>query len=349
MSPSSAEDVAELLRDTAANDGRVSTSRIGDSTESVTRIDLAQMTSTVDYPARDMTITVQAGMSIGELSRILAEENQQLPIDSPDQSTTLGALVAGNTAGARRYGYGTLRDYLIGVEAVDGQGRIFHAGGRVVKNVAGYDLCRLMIGSRGSLGVLTQLTFKLKPRPEHTAGASFEFANAETLEAALERLNQSAAHPVILDLSVEDSSVYSLHLAVEGNQQTCDWQLDQLRSDCVDGTETAFATPVEEFCKTPSNHWTATDIRIQTLPSRVVTIASSLSAEGMNCHGQAGNGILYAQDSAAQSERRKICEALAGRHSGTLMIWDHDHPISRKDALTLRMRKAFDPQSIFVK
>jgi len=154
----------------------------------------------VDYPARDMTITVGAGMSYGTLQTILREENQQLPIDVADEGTPLGELAAYDICGPRQFGYGSLRDYVIGVEAVDGTGRVFHAGGRVVKNVAGYDLCRLLVGSRNQLGTITQLTFKLKPLPTQQSIMVAGFRSLRDLEAALERLNLTATTPVILDV-----------------------------------------------------------------------------------------------------------------------------------------------------
>lgn len=161
---------------------------------------LIPTSSVVDYPARDMTITVGAGMAIGELQRILREENQLLPIDVADEAMTLGQIVADDVCGPRQFGYGTLRDYVIGIEAVDGRRRVFHAGGRVVKNVAGYDLCRLLVGSGGQLGTITQITFKLKPLPPMQMLLVAGFRSLRDLESALERLNVSATCPMILDV-----------------------------------------------------------------------------------------------------------------------------------------------------
>ena len=127
-------------------------------------ISLRMMDQIVDYPAPDMTITVGAGMTMARLNETLAEQGQRMPVDVPQRErATLGGVVATNPSGPRRYGYGTLRDYLIGIEAVDARGEKFKGGGRVVKNVAGYDICRLLIGSLGTLGIITQLTFKLRP------------------------------------------------------------------------------------------------------------------------------------------------------------------------------------------
>lgn len=318
------------------------------------RIDLQNMSSVVDYPARDMTITVQAGMPVAELAEVLAVEKQQLPIDFSNPTTTVGALVAGNISGPRRYGYGTLRDYLIGVEAVDGQGRIFHAGGRVVKNVAGYDLCRLVVGSRGALAVVTQLTFKLKPLSEQTAGIAFGFKSGESADVALERLNSSQASPIILDYSHDSTKLpFTLRIAVEGNQQARDWQLERLKNDCDGGVEVPFSPVVgqsiEEYCQDSSNHWPCGGLRIQTLPSKLIIVAQELAGNSFVSRGHAGNGILYVRDQNESGELKSICEDIVGRHSGNVTDWDADHPINDKDPLSIRLREAFDPNSIFTR
>src|SRR5262249_13131056 len=124
----------------------------------------------IDYPARDMTITVQAGITIAKLQEVLHAENQRLPVDVPlADRATLGGVLATNTSGPRRYGFGTLRDYVIGISAVNDLGEEIKVGGRVVKNVAGYDLCKLFIGSLGTLGIISQVTLKLRPLPEEQA------------------------------------------------------------------------------------------------------------------------------------------------------------------------------------
>ena len=119
-------------------------------------MDCRSLNRVIDYPARDMTITVQAGITIAELQTLLAAENQRLPVDVPHADrATLGGALAVNVSGPRRYGFGTLRDYVIGISTVNDEGQEVKAGGRVVKNVAGYDLCKLHIGALGTLGIIT--------------------------------------------------------------------------------------------------------------------------------------------------------------------------------------------------
>ncbi|MCA9245729.1 MAG: FAD-binding oxidoreductase [Planctomycetales bacterium] len=196
----------------------------------------------IDYPARDMTITVQAGMTYAELSRLLAQENQRLPIDPPQaEQATIGGILATNTSGPRRYGCGTLRDYLIGLSAVDGRGTLFHAGGRVVKNVAGYDFCRLLIGSLGSLAVVTQATIKVIPIPERSLMLACALRSANEMETMLADLVASPIMPsavqVLCGKSVQ--KVFAdrwgdvravLAVGLEGTQAEVEWMRTSLES-----------------------------------------------------------------------------------------------------------------------
>jgi glycolate oxidase FAD binding subunit len=164
-------------------------------------LSLEKLNRVVDYPARDMTITVEAGITMQALKETLAGERQQLPIDVPHEDrATLGGVVATNFTGPRRYGYGNVRDYVIGVTAVDGRGTMFKGGGRVVKNVAGYDFCKLLTGSLGTLGVITQLTMRLKPMPERSVLVTCPLADLEEAERVLAALANSRATPSAIEL-----------------------------------------------------------------------------------------------------------------------------------------------------
>src|SRR5262249_18731414 len=153
------------------------------------------------YPFADMTITVQAGMTLSALRAILAEQHQRVLIDAPDPDrATLGGIYATNTAGPRRYGAGRPRDQIIGVSFVTSDGNIVKGGGRVVKNVAGYDFPKLLTGSMGPLGIISQVTLKVRPIPEASVIAWVPFAAPTRLAAALDQLNTSGTRPIALDL-----------------------------------------------------------------------------------------------------------------------------------------------------
>ncbi|HKQ05027.1 MAG TPA: FAD-binding oxidoreductase [Blastocatellia bacterium] len=130
-------------------------------------LSLERMSRIVDYSAPDLTITVEAGITLKELNETISRDRLWLPLDPPGASAaTVGAVVACNQSGALRCGFGTPRDYVIGLKLAHADGRASKSGGRVVKNVAGYDLNKLYVGSYGTLAVITEVTFKLRPQPE---------------------------------------------------------------------------------------------------------------------------------------------------------------------------------------
>ena len=164
-------------------------------------ISTAAISRLIDYPFADMTITVEAGMTLLALSAILAGEQQRLLVDGPfPDRATLGGIYATNTSGPRRFGAGRPRDQIIGVSFVTSAGEVVKGGGRVVKNVAGYDLPKLLTGSMGTLGIITQLTLKVRPIPERSAIAWVSFRSARGVSEALDRLNVSETRPIAIEL-----------------------------------------------------------------------------------------------------------------------------------------------------
>lgn len=210
------------------------------------KLSLESLHQIIDYPARDMTITVQPGITMRQLSETLAAEGQRLPVDVPSADrATLGGAVATNTSGPRRYGSGTLRDYVIGISAVDGCGRPFRGGGRVVKNVAGYDFCKLLTGSLGTLGVISQLTLKLKPLPERSLLMACDVDNLDQAEQLLARLVHSQTSPAAVELLAgpaweEDAppanvgDAAKLVVGLEGTDLEVTWMESQLRAEWHD-------------------------------------------------------------------------------------------------------------------
>ena len=154
----------------------------------------------IDYPFADMTITVEAGMTLSALRAILAEQHQRVLVDAPDpERATLGGIYATNTSGPRRFAAGRPRDQIIGVSFVTSEGVVVKGGGRVVKNVAGYDFPKLLTGSMGTLGIITQLTLKVRPIPEASALVWVPFWNPKSLADTLDQLNTSGTRPVALE------------------------------------------------------------------------------------------------------------------------------------------------------
>ena len=159
-------------------------------------VSLAGLNGVVDYVPNDLTITVRAGTTLADLSRVTREQGQWLPVNpfgSDDGS--VGATVATGSSGVFAHGFGTIRDLVLGVEVVTGDAKIVHGGGRVVKNVAGFDLVRLMTGSWGTLGAITEVTLRLYALPSHRATIAIE-APTDTRRLA-ERFRSLLEAPII--------------------------------------------------------------------------------------------------------------------------------------------------------
>jgi glycolate oxidase FAD binding subunit len=158
-------------------------------------------------------------------------------------AATLGGAISTNCSGPRRYGYGTLRDYVIGITAVDGRGVTFHGGGRVVKNVAGYDFCKLLIGSLGTLAVVTQVTLKVKPIARARRWLVCRLAEWKSAEQLLDALVRTPTTPAAIELLAGPAwcackavpslpeGLLSLAVLFEGAPAEVDWQIDTLHDE----------------------------------------------------------------------------------------------------------------------
>lgn len=224
LSPSN---LADLTRDLSAAHSRG---------ERVAEFHLDSLQRVLEYTPEDMTVTVEAGIPLGALQKKLAEHGQWLPLDPPRADTrSVGALLATNSCGPRRLGYGTWRDYLIGMRAALPDGTVIKSGGRVVKNVAGFDLCKLLIGSKGSLGVIVEATFKLRPLPEVERFLEIRCDSPAKADALLQSILVSPLTPVVLDLhnlgpgDANVSDVFTLVVGFDGMKEDVEWQEAELR------------------------------------------------------------------------------------------------------------------------
>lgn len=357
----------------------------GFSAESDCQIDSRELTRVVDYPARDLTITVEAGMRIEELQRLLVAERQQLPVDiAQPVRATIGGAIACNASGPRRHGSGTLRDYLIGCSAIDAQGSLFKSGGRVVKNVAGYDLCKLLIGSRGTLAVITQVTLKVKPLPEAAGWWWLTFDTFAEMENVLERLLTSAARPMALEmLDVPAAKLVAtesrlplptdcpvLAILVEGTSREVAWQLDVLRKETVPfGVQ-----QIEQLLDQDARTLTAALTEFQVPTDEPLTFQANLRPSrcwefaelanrldvAVQCH--AGNGVIIGQFPEAAASRDQALTLLqplqqfASAHTGNLQIlhcdpeWQDDLPMCGQPepawGIMQQLKRQLDPQGL---
>ena len=164
-------------------------------------IDTTGLDRVVEYEPADLTITVEAGIRFSRLQGLLAEQGQFLALDPPaEDDATLGGLIATNASGPLRFAYGTARDLVIGTRVANPDGAVTHSGGRVVKNVAGYDLNKLYIGSLGTLGIIVELSLKLAPIPPATASVIAQFADLDGARGVLNAVVHSPLSPLAVEL-----------------------------------------------------------------------------------------------------------------------------------------------------
>ena len=233
--PTTPEELAEAL--SRANDEGLAVAPCGGGTQLdlgnvPKRLDLLLATTglnrVVEYEPADLTVTVEAGMRFSDLQALLAEQGQFLALDpAAEPEATIGGLIATNASGPLRFAYGTARDLVIGTRVANPDGTLTRAGGRVVKNVAGYDLNKLYVGSLGTLAVIVELSFKLAPIPPSLATVVGQFESSASARDAIGAILRSPLSPLAIELLAPHTLVFR----VGGYPQAVERQvrdLDQL-------------------------------------------------------------------------------------------------------------------------
>jgi glycolate oxidase FAD binding subunit len=341
----------------------------------------------LEHEAPDLTCHVEAGMTLGQLQEHLAIKGQQLALDPPNaESATIGGLLATNASGPKRLRYGSARDLVIGLKVVQADGEITRSGGRVVKNVAGYDLNKLYIGSYGTLGVIIEANFKLHPIPHHEKTLLFTFTRCEEAMDTAIALIQSPLLPCAIELIAQGERARSLfRSAFPDNGYT-------LAVDFENST-IAMARQINETHKIANAHhpfdsnelegheqkrfWQTVRQQMQgTLTCKIclpISRTASYIHEMENiCQQQrltativahAGNGILYAELSPYNQEKQIVTaiaelRQLAQTFKGSLVV--ECCPTQVKQQLSVwgeprsdfylmqRIKQQFDPRGLFV-
>jgi glycolate oxidase FAD binding subunit len=192
-----------------------------------TVIRMTALDRVIEYAPEDQTITVEAGMTLGALDRVLAEHGQMLPLDVGDRErATVGGSIAANAFGVRRHRYGSFKDMIVGVELVRPDGTCVRGGGKVVKNVAGFDLPKLVVGSLGTLGAIAAVTLRVFPKPEASTTIVVRNLrrNVEEGDALTAVLSAEQLEPVALawHREVEGDPAYAIF---EGSAEAVDVQV----------------------------------------------------------------------------------------------------------------------------
>jgi len=211
--------------------GGGSKSALSTATDADVCLDLSGLSGIIEYQPSEYTFTAYAGTPVQTVKDELAKHAQYIPFDPilTQQGATLGGTVAANTSGSGRYRYGGVRDFILGIQFVDGRGQLVRSGGKVVKNSAGFDLSKFMVGSLGRYGILVELSFKVFPEPQRyvTLVSTFNDINA-ALQAVL-KLASSPLEMDALDIELAQNNRYACLIRLGGLASALPGRLTRLQ------------------------------------------------------------------------------------------------------------------------
>jgi len=338
--PSSTEELSEIMKRAFAERWTVTAvgakTLLANPTTTLT-VDTTRFNKIIEHEPADLIAVAQAGVTLSAFNKTLAQNGQWLPLDPPDDGrATLGGVVATGLGGAQQFGYGRPRGSVIGMKVVLADGSVIKAGGRVVKNVAGYDLCKLFTGSYGTLGIITELIFKLRPRPAREATV-IATGSINNLLAAGRALIDARLFPVAVELV---SSAFSKRLGIAsdeptllvrfaGNEKGVTYQVEQalihLASSAIKTTEvlnddaqlwqSLAALPVQEPASRES----------RVLPTRLTESISSLDHEGLWQMGIADGRVRVFDVAANHRSLDSLSQRIKQQLDPFNLLRGHDH------------------------
>lgn len=312
-------------------------------------VDLSRMNRILEHQPGDLIVTAQAGCTLADVNAVVAQSGQRLAIDEMVPHTTLGGLIATNVSGPRRLYAGTTRDLMIGTTLVRADGVVAHSGGKVVKNVAGYDLGKLLTGSYGTLGVITEATFRLHPVPQSSRWVSVTVPPervAPTLKAAV----ASQLAPAAVECWTQGAAAH-VAMLLEGTAAGVARRV-ATATDLLG----AGATPVDHL-DWPFHFPFATGgdqvgLKATCALSAVADVLSVCRELGWEARGSAGAGVLYVgvpQQDSPEEGLQKLRERARG---GAVVILDGPADVRRSAdiwgpvnglAVMHRIKDEFDP------
>jgi glycolate oxidase FAD binding subunit len=315
--PGSVEEAAQVLAAAAADGlavafaGGASKLGLGNPPE---RVDLLVSTERLDrvleHAAGDLVVRAQAGVPLADLQAALAPAGQWLALDPPEPGSTLGGVVAANASGPRRLRYGTVRDLIIGITVVLADGTVARAGGKVVKNVAGYDLAKLFCGSLGTLGMVAEVIFRLHPLPAAAGAVTLEVERPEQAGEAVQRLGRSPLEPSAVELVWSDRQLPGrLTVLFEGIRPGVEAQAAAAAELLGRVGEAAVAGPGEteaELSRLGARPFEKAEVGVKVafppaeLPGVLADLRAGLLGDAVG--GHAATGVLWAASPAREGD-----------------------------------------------
>ncbi len=329
-------------------------------------VGVARMNEVIEHVPGDQVVKVQAGIRLQDLQERLAASNQMLAVDPSEEGATIGGIVAANSYGPRRLRYATVRDLIIGITVVLSDGTVAKAGGKVVKNVAGYDLSKLFTGSLGTLGVIADATFRLHPIPETSGTVTVEVNSPQATGEAVQSILHSQILPSVLELRWDGGSgtlavlIENMEPAVAAQAETASSLLrpyGELRVlDSAEGNELIDSMRHlldDDEVKLKIGYMPAG------LPDVITEVLGAAERRGAAARitGHAGNGVTFVGLSGGGEEAQiGLIEELRGvlvPKGGSVVVQTGPATLKRKvDAwgplgdrlsLTRRVKEKFDP------
>lgn len=344
--PATLSEVSELMRAAAGHELAVVPRGAGTKLHWGTppeRLDLVvetrRLTRVIEHAAGDLVVKVEAGLSLDDLQDVVAGTGQQLALDGLVPGATVGGAVATATAGPRRLLYGSARDLLIGITVVRADGVVAHAGGKVVKNVAGYDLGKLFTGSRGTLGLITELAFRLHPLPQ---SAAYVTATAPDAGTALELTRALLRSPLVpAAIEVDGPGPITVTALFEGFAEGVPVRAEAAR--VLIGGDVG-AEPPPWWGRLPAGEVLA---EVRAAPSTLTAIFADLAETGAaRVRGSSGRGIWHvglpaggAEEMLSRLRRHGSAVVLAAPDGARLDRWG---PLPALP-LMRRVKDQFDP------
>jgi glycolate oxidase FAD binding subunit len=250
-----------------------------------TTLAMNRLTGILEYEPGEYTITTLAGTPLRDLVAALTANGQFLPFDPPlvAAGATVGGAVAAGLSGSGRYRFGGLRDFIIGVRLVDGAGQLTRGGGKVVKNAAGFDLPKLMVGSLGRLGVIAEVSFKVFPAPPAHATLRIDYLTLADALAGLDRLRLSSYDLVALDLAPATQGAEDVVLLarIGGPSGVLPARLEQLRALLGAGSVLAAETESQVWIDQSEFAWVPAGralVKVGLLPAQIPVLDAVLAA-----------------------------------------------------------------------
>lgn len=292
----------------------------------------------VDYQPRELVLTARVGTPLAEIEMLLAENNQMLPFEPPHfgPQATFGGCVAAGLSGPRRPYTGAVRDAVLGATVLDGRAQVLRFGGRVIKNVAGYDVSRLMVGSLGTLGVLLEVSVKVLPCPESECTLMLEMAD----DMAVTTMNRWAASPLPISATVWRSG--HLYVRLSGTASAVQAAMPKIGGEKIPDGAAFWLTLREQ---------TMPDLALRPLwRLSMPTTAKVLTAPGQPVIEWGGGVRWYGTDMTGDTLR-----ALAKQAGGHATLFRSNQPVEQAfpplpaplAALHQRIRLALDPHGVF--